>query len=146
MSSRYERELLNALDALGWALMRAPSSGSATDRDLPDLLAGRPIVTEDGALYAEAWAIEHKSGSATTLYVDEDEVEGLRSFGDAFGAMPLLAARPTTQATGREHYLVEPEHARRTDGGNYGLPVAELDARAFAVVTPGDEPEIEVRA
>jgi len=37
---RRERELVNELDDAGFAVMRAPSSGSATERELPDVLAG----------------------------------------------------------------------------------------------------------
>lgn len=152
MSGRYERELVNALDALGWGVMRAPSSGSATARELPDVLAleGRE---REGRLSChsvrQAWAIEHKSGVSSTLYVGEGEVEALTRFCRATGTVPLLCARPTTQATGTDHYLVRPRAARRTQGvaaGNYGLPVAELRERAFVVVSTGDEPAVEVVA
>ena len=34
---RRERELVNALDEAGFAVMRAPASGAATDRELPDV-------------------------------------------------------------------------------------------------------------
>ena len=44
---RRERELVNRLDEAGFAVMRAPASGSATHRDLPDVLAGH-----DGQCYA----------------------------------------------------------------------------------------------
>ena len=49
---RRERELVNRLDEAGFAVMRAPASGSATDRELPDVLAG------DGGTF---YAIEAKS-------------------------------------------------------------------------------------
>ena len=38
--SRRERELVNKLDEDGYAVMRAPASGAATERELPDVLAG----------------------------------------------------------------------------------------------------------
>jgi len=37
---RRERELVNRLDDAGFAVMRAPASGGATQRELPDVLAG----------------------------------------------------------------------------------------------------------
>jgi hypothetical protein len=43
---RRERELVNKLDDAGFAVMRAPASGSATARDLPDGLAGEQIPVE----------------------------------------------------------------------------------------------------
>ena len=58
---RRERELVNALDERGFAVMRAPASGSATDRDLPDVLAG------DGETF---YAIEAKSSAGAPIYLD----------------------------------------------------------------------------
>lgn len=140
--STYERELVNRFDAAGWGSLRLPSSGSATERDLPDILVGRPQIRTEHTLAGEsvrqitteAWAIELKSGKATTLYVDAQEVADLKAFAETWGARPLLAARSTQQATSTAHYLIEPADARLTDGGQYGLPVAELAQRAYAVV------------
>jgi Holliday junction resolvase len=63
---RRERELVNRLDGAGFAVMRAPASGSATDRDLPDVLAG------DGDRF---YAIEAKSSAGDPIYLDGAEVE-----------------------------------------------------------------------
>jgi ABC-type phosphate/phosphonate transport system substrate-binding protein len=41
---RRERELVNRLDEAGFAVMRAPASRSAPDRELPDVLAGTRIL------------------------------------------------------------------------------------------------------
>lgn len=132
-----ERELVNTLEACGWAAMRCPSSGSATTRDLPDVLAGNPGASV---------AIELKSGKGTTLYVDQQEVEALERFADRFGATPLLAARWTSQATGVKIWGVPPTDARKTDSGNYGLPVEDIQERAAVVWTPaiGDRGADEV--
>lgn len=74
---RRERELVNRLDEIGFAVMRAPASGSATERDLPDLLAG------DGERF---YAIEAKSSSGDPIYLDNAEVEALMFFATKFGA------------------------------------------------------------
>ena len=136
---RYERELVSTLDECGYVAMRAPSSGSATDRDLPDLLAGRgdKFHSFEDTPASFALAIEHKSTSATTAYADEGEVEALVRFAEAFGAVPLVGARFKTQAAGKYHYLVEPSECRRTQGddaGNYGVPKADASERASFVV------------
>lgn len=157
---RYEREFVNTLAEAGYGAMRCPASGGGVDRELPDVLVSRPraaprecigdvglteqaTIGNDGTPYgtlAEVWAVEHKSGKATTLYVesgDEDErgeVEELEQFAEWFGARPLLAARFKRQNTDRRHYLVPPENARMTDGGNYGLPECDIEDRAVAVV------------
>lgn len=134
---RYERELVNALDECGYVAMRAPSSGSATGRDLPDVLAGRGDIYDTPGPASFALAIEHKSTSATTAYADEGEVEALVRFAEAFGAVPLVGARFKTQAAGKYHYLVEPSECRRTQGGgegNYGVPRSDASERASFVV------------
>jgi len=68
---RRERELVNRLDDAGFAVMRAPASGSATDRDLPDVLAG------DGETF---YAIEAKSSAGDPIYLTGEEVESLIFF------------------------------------------------------------------
>lgn len=138
----YEQELVNRFLENGYGALRLGASGSGGDADLPDVLAGRrealdgmtgPIATR-----TDVWAVELKSGSQTTLYVDADEVGALTRFAHPWGAKPLLGARFTFDSG--EHYnrtgtyLLEPDDARRTDGGQYGLPVADVDERAFAVV------------
>jgi len=134
--TNYERELANILEAQGFGVMRAPASGSGGTRDLPDILYGdRRVCTHDGTEHvrSSAVAVEHKSGRRTTLYVEEAEVAALTRFCDRFGAMPLLGARFTRQATPTAHFLVRPAHARRTDEGNYGLPLDGIEDRATVV-------------
>lgn len=131
--ARYVRECINAFVDAGWGAMAAPASGSATERDLPDLVAGRQVFAVTAT---KLYAIEHKCGDATTLYVDADEVDALEAFCERFGATPLLGARFTTQTTGKEHYLVRPEDARQTDDGNYGIPVSDAADRATLIVEP----------
>lgn len=135
--SVYERELVNAFDAAGWGALRLPSSGSAIDRDLPDVLAGRPVPVPGRGKFTETLAIEAKSGKATTLYVDAVEVDALEAFARRWGATPYLSARFTTQGSATDHYLVAPEDARRTDGGAYGLPRVDAAERASVVVGSG---------
>ncbi|MFB6087942.1 MAG: Holliday junction resolvase Hjc, partial [Haloarculaceae archaeon] len=72
---RRERELVNALDDAGFAVMRAPASGSATERELPDVLAG-----DDGDFFA----IEAKSSAGDPIYLDGEEVEALLFFARNF--------------------------------------------------------------
>jgi len=137
-SSR-ERELVNTLERVGYAAMRCPSSGSATPRNLPDVLAGiehwdgKPAL---GVPVSRALAIELKSGSSTTLYVAAEEVAALKSFADRFGATPLLGARFTSQSSPVKIYGVRPPDARKTDEGNYGLPESDIQDRATVVWTP----------
>ena len=81
---RRERELVNALDDAGFAVLRAPASGSATARELPDVLAG------DGASF---YALEAKSSAEDPIYLTGEEVAALVYFARNFGANPRIAAR-----------------------------------------------------
>jgi len=103
---RRERELVNQLDAAGFAVMRAPASGSATDRELPDVLAG-----DDGRFYA----IEAKSSAGDPIYLSGEEVEALIYFAQNFGAKARIAVRFDRE----DWYFFHPGELYTTDGGNY---------------------------
>ena len=160
MGGNYERELVNSLEAAGIPAMRAPSSGSATQRELPDIVAGMHIdqasiaeqltttlpdhVSDDAIMNAsemlapksEIYAIESKSQKGTTMYVDESEVKKLEKFTAAFGGKARLGARFTERRFPTEHFLVPPENARVTDSGRHGLPAADIKQRATEIVYP----------
>jgi Holliday junction resolvase len=103
---RRERELVNRLDGAGFAVMRAPASGSATERDLPDVLAG------NGERF---YAIEAKSSSGDSIYLDGAEVESLLYFSRNFGARARIGVRFDRE----DWYFFHPDNLYTTDGGNY---------------------------
>ena len=103
---RRERELVNRLDEAGFAVMRAPASGSSTDRDLPDVLAG------DGERF---YAVEAKSSSGDPIYLDGGEVESLLYFSRNFGAKARIGVRFDRE----DWYFFHPGDLYTTDGGNY---------------------------
>lgn len=116
--SRRERELVNALDDRGWAIVRSPASGSATKREQPDLLIG------DGD---ERYGIESKSSSGDPIYIDGKEVEDLKEFCYEFGARARIAVIFDIE-TGDEPYgddddpgfrFLHPDLMHETDEGNY---------------------------
>lgn len=79
-----ERDLVNKLWDAGFAAMRAPASGGATKRPLPDVLAG------NGKLYL---AIEVKSTRQDHIYIDNEKIANLREFSEIFGAVPYVGAK-----------------------------------------------------
>jgi Holliday junction resolvase len=103
---RRERELVNELDDAGFAVMRAPASGSATDRDLPDILGG------DGDRF---YAIEVKSSAGDPIYLSGDEIESLVYFARNFGARARIGVRFDQE----DWYFFHPGELYTTDGGNY---------------------------
>ena len=103
---RLERELVNLLDEAGFAVMRAPASGSATERELPDVLAG------DGDRF---YAIEAKGSSGRPIYLTGEEVEALIYFSRNFGAKARIGVRFDRE----DWYFFHPGDLHVTDGGNY---------------------------
>ena len=103
---RRERELVNALDEAGFAVMRAPASGSATERELPDVLAG------DGG---DFYAVEAKSSSGDPIYLSGEEIEALVYFSQNFGAKPRVGVRFDRE----DWYFFHPGDLYTTDGGTY---------------------------
>ncbi|MFC6786701.1 Holliday junction resolvase Hjc [Halobaculum halobium] len=103
---RRERELVNRLHDAGFAVMRAPASGSSTDRELPDVLAG------DGRVF---YAVEAKSSSGDPIYLRGEEVEALIYFARNFGAAPKIGVRFDRE----DWYFFHPGDLYVTDGGNY---------------------------
>lgn len=99
--NRRERELVNRLDDAGFAVMRAPASGSATERELPDVLAG------NGEVF---YAIEAKSSSGRPIYLTGEEVEALVYFSQNFGAKPRIAARFDRE----DWYFFHPDDLHKT--------------------------------
>jgi len=107
-ADRRERELVNRLDEAGFAVMRAPASGSATERELPDVLAG------DSETF---YAIEAKSSAGNPIYLTGEEVEALVFFARNFGAKPRIGARFDRE----DWYFFHPSDCHVTDGGNYRI-------------------------
>lgn len=103
---RRERELVNLLDESEFAVMRAPASGSATERELPDVLAGNG---------AQFYAVEAKSSSGDPIYINEEKIEGLVYFAQNYRAVPTVAARFDYEPW----YFLHPQWLYRTDSGNY---------------------------
>jgi len=82
--SRVERELVKMLWNADCAAMRAPASGGATKKPLPDIIAG------NGRVYL---AIEVKTTSADHIYINSRKIIGLKEFSEIFGAEPYLAVK-----------------------------------------------------
>ncbi|MFB6197043.1 MAG: Holliday junction resolvase Hjc [Halobacteriaceae archaeon] len=99
---RRERELVNLLDNHDFAVLRAPASGSATKREVPDVLAG------NGDVFL---ALEVKSSGGDPIYIDKKEVKGLQFFAEKFGATPFLGIRFDRM----DWYFFRPEWVYQTE-------------------------------
>jgi len=110
VSGHYERKLAKHLDEQGYHVVRAPSSGGGTKRELPDLFWAKPSEAPIAA--------ELKTTSQNVAYYDESEVAALQSFARSFDATPVLVARFKGDTT---YYAVHIENPRITDSGRYAV-------------------------
>jgi len=110
---REERELVKRFSAMGFAVMRAPSSGSSTKIDRPDLLVGRK------GLHI---ALEVKTTLRKTLYVEAESVDQLKRFAEMFGAEAYLAVKFKRRRCG--WLLLEPGSLDQT-GKGYKVSLAD---------------------
>jgi Holliday junction resolvase len=108
--SRVERELVKMLWNADCAAMRAPASGGATKKPLPDIIAG------NGKIYL---AIEVKSTSADHIYINSEKITGLKEFSEIFGAEPYLGAK----FKNKKWRFVHIDDLAKTRGDNYKVTV-----------------------
>jgi holliday junction resolvase len=108
--SREERELVHMLWNANCAAMRAPASGGATKKPLPDIIAG------NGKIYL---AIEVKSTSKDRIYINSDKIDALCEFADIFGAKPYVGVKFTR----KKWRFLDPNILMKTRQNNYKLDV-----------------------
>ena len=137
--SRYERRLVNWLDAHGWQVMKSPASGSRTERDQPDLVAGY------GGKSGPYLALEHKtrSNKKPNLYLAAEEVEALLRFAREFGAEPRISIWWKNTQPAR-FYVVDIRKFHETDSGNWAIHMdTSMDEAEFTIERPEPEDESE---
>lgn len=118
--SRRERELVRLLHDQGFAVMRAPASGGATDRELPDVLAG------NGENF---YAVEVKSSGKDVIYLTGEEVEGLTFFGRKFGAKVRIGTRFDRS----DWRFIHPADLHVTDDGNYRVKRDHIEKHGASI-------------
>lgn len=106
--SAEERNLVHKLWDKNFAAMRAPASGGATKRPLPDVLAG------NGKVYL---AIEVKTTTKEKIYIDSPQIDALCEFSDIFGADPYLGIKFKYT----KWLFLPPEIIDRTRSNNYRI-------------------------
>jgi len=104
--SAEERDLVHKLWDRNFAAMRAPASGGATKKPLPDVLAG------NGKIYL---AIEVKTTTKNKIYIDHPQIDALIEFSNIFGATPYLGIKFKYT----KWLFLTPEIMEKTRTGNY---------------------------
>lgn len=108
-------KLFNSTDT--WKAQRAAASGAGGDADLPD------VTFAHGGI---AFAGELKTTSGPYIYIEEGEMDALRSYAAAFGMVAVGIGRFSRD---RSFYVWNPNDMERTDAGSYrGDPEVQFDA------------------
>lgn len=112
--ARGERELLSVFSEYDFVGLRAPSSGSTTQRELPDILVG------DGSCVL---AVEAKRSGGDYQYIDKYEIDDLYYFAEAFGAEPYIAVRFDYG----DWFFFKEDELHKTDSGQYRVKNENVD-------------------
>jgi len=121
-----EIDLVKILWDNNFAAIRAPASGGATKKPLPDVIAG------NGDKYL---AIEVKTTSKDKIYIDSQKIEGLLKFSKIFGAEAYIGIKfkykkwlflpiDDLEITAQKNYKIDHELALKK-----GLDIYELIAK-----------------
>ncbi|WP_409200378.1 Holliday junction resolvase Hjc [Methanobrevibacter sp. DSM 116169] len=103
--STEERDLVHKLWDRNFAAMRAPASGGATKRPLPDIIAG------NGKIYL---AIEVKTTTKDKIYIDSVQIDALCEFSNTFGATAYIGIKFKYT----KWLFLKPEDVERTKSNN----------------------------
>jgi len=130
---RAERELSNWLeDEADWYAQRTGSSGAATDRPRPDVIATRrepPQATR----HSRVAMIEVKAATDGTVHLDEHEVDELMEAAARAGGEVWVVVRPSFNSHDQWH-VFDVHDLNYTDGGNFSVRQADLPGRTLEEV------------
>ncbi len=110
-----ERELVRLLWERGFAVIRAPASGSSTKMPRPDIVAGN-------SQREVQFAIEAKT-THNNLYITHESLSQLVEFAQRFGCQPIIALK--FKGKGKSWLFVEPQHLTVTSGMNFKITLNE---------------------
>jgi Holliday junction resolvase len=120
--ARRERQFAREIADADGAVMRSPSSGSATAREQPDVL-----FSFGDTLYA----VELKSSGGEPIYIEREEVDKLIWFARKMGAEPRIVSRWDRDTT---FYFHELDRLHRTPAaGSYRVKKEERDSAEFTL-------------
>ena len=107
-----ERTLVRKLWNTGFAVMRAPASGSSTKMARPDIIAGNKSK-------GLQFAIEVKTTLKDCLYIREKSIDHLNTFAQRFGCQPILAIKFKRKR--RKWIFINPDQLSFTQSLNYKI-------------------------
>ena len=141
---RAERELSNWLeDEAEWYAQRTASSGSATDRARPDVIAARRGEIETAervnntAIVSYTAMIEVKAATDGTVHLDGEEIEGLTEAARRAGAGAWVVIPPSFNSHDQWHVFAAGE-LHKTPSGNYSVRKSDLPGRTLEEVFGAD--------
>ncbi|MCY0858984.1 MAG: Holliday junction resolvase Hjc [Sulfolobaceae archaeon] len=110
-----ERRLVSRLRERGFAVIRAPASGSKRKDSIPDIVAMKSGVI---------LAIEVKSrNGGKKIYIRKEQLDGIKDFSKRAGAEPFIAVK---LGENREVLFVNLSEVKQTSSGNYVLDMESV--------------------
>ena len=114
---RAERDLVHMFWDAGFAVLRAPASGGGTVLPRPDLIAGSKKRDK-------FFVLEIKTARKDTLYIDEEQINGLMEFANRIGFQPILCVKFKNRKRGFLFLDVPDQLERVRNGKNYKVTFA----------------------
>lgn len=112
--SAVERYIVSRLRDKGFAVLRAPASGSKRKDHIPDIIA-----LKSGVIIL----IEVKSRrNGKKIYIEKEQAEGINDFAKKSGGELFLAAKINRVLRFIKFYEI-----RRTEGGNYAVDLETIE-------------------
>lgn len=122
-----ERQVVKIFEENGYGAIRVPASGSRTNMDKPDVIAGNS---------RNYYAVEVKSTKNNYIYIRPEQIEELVRFSAKFGAEPLVCAKFTRMPyTVFNPYLIRKTphntHVIKREEISKGTPLEEFINRSI---------------
>jgi Holliday junction resolvase len=117
-----ERDLAKKLWDKGFAVMRAPASGSKAKRLLyPDLVA-----IKNGVVFA--FEVKTTRSRKRDIYIPRQQVDKLVEFSRRSGGMPFIAVKIVGEG---DWFFIPLRDLQETGSGGYKLPLSRLETHSF---------------
>ncbi|MFW9924261.1 MAG: Holliday junction resolvase Hjc [Candidatus Thorarchaeota archaeon] len=121
-----ERDLVHLFWDAGFAVLRAPASGGGTILPRPDIIAGNTKKQK-------FFVLEIKTARKDTLYIDEQQINGLLEFASRIGFLPILGVKFKHRRKGFMFLEIPQQLEEVKNSSNYKVTfaLASKNAKSF---------------
>ena len=120
-----ERDLVHMFWKAGFAVLRAPASGGGTMLPRPDIIAG-------SAVREKYFVLEIKTVRKDTLYISNEQIDGLLEFSKRIGFEPFLGVKFKNKKKGFFFLRVPDQLLNVRNGSNYKITFAHASSQGIS--------------